>query len=433
MPVWTISPVRGASLVLAAWCLSAAGPALAQPAVREGAGERRTALDRMELKPFPAELWGKLEGWTNGEALSPARTSGNVVLIYTWSSWYPVSMQPLPLVQSLHARYADKGLIVVGVHHKDEWAGAAEAAARRGATFLLAHDAGNALREALRVDQDPDFYLIDRAGRLRLADVATGSVEPAVRALVEETVEQAADLPAILERRRQEQEELAARTGDIRTGIDLRELPEVPFEAPKEEDYAAAAWPRLTDREREMLGLDRNSSGPPQIPRVTVPEEGWFPRKPPTAGRAMVIYPWATDIRASYDPMMDRMDRLQKERGRDLVVLGVMVQSLDPNRRNEQTQETPEEFVKRFTDFLKIRRMEHFQTADPTGATLSVINQGREVPVPLVLVVSSDGTLRWAGHPDAPAFRAAIDQILRNDPGVRARRQAEAEYIKGQR
>src|SRR3954470_18617576 len=72
--------------------IAGATPAFAQPdIIREGEGARRRELDKMELKPFPAEAWSKLSDWTNGPALTPGVTSGKVVLIVTWADWYPAS------------------------------------------------------------------------------------------------------------------------------------------------------------------------------------------------------------------------------------------------------------------------------------------------------------------------------------------------------
>ena len=47
-----------------------------------------------------------------------------------------------------------------------------------------------------------------------------------------------------------------------------------------------------------------------------------------------------------------------------------------------------------------------------------------------VCIVSSDGVLRWAGGTWFPSYQAALEQIIREDPGVQARRKVEAAFIK---
>src|SRR4030095_5940001 len=59
-------------------------------------------------------------------------------------------------------------------------------------TFAYGVDAQNEFRKALLSTQDPDFYIVDRAGNLRYADVETASVEGAVNFLVDETADTAA-------------------------------------------------------------------------------------------------------------------------------------------------------------------------------------------------------------------------------------------------
>ncbi len=48
-----------------------------------------------------------------------------------------------------------------------------------------------------------------------------------------------------------------------------------------------------------------------------------LPRKPKTKGRAIIAYFWNPDFPESYRPM-DRMDLLQTQNRRDLVVVGVL-------------------------------------------------------------------------------------------------------------
>jgi len=151
----------------------------AQDVVRSATGERQADMAKMELQAFPADAWGKLTAWAQGDALTPAKLDGKPVLIITWSSWHPASVKALAIGQRMQEKHGKDGLIVVGVHGAMGWDKAADVAKTRGATFLLAHDEKGEFRKALKVSTDPDYYIIDRAGHLRYGALTPGSVEAA--------------------------------------------------------------------------------------------------------------------------------------------------------------------------------------------------------------------------------------------------------------
>eukprot|EP01026_Neomeris_dumetosa_P041903 TRINITY_DN34785_c0_g1_i1.p1 TRINITY_DN34785_c0_g1~~TRINITY_DN34785_c0_g1_i1.p1 ORF type:complete len:231 (+),score=46.48 TRINITY_DN34785_c0_g1_i1:174-866(+) len=214
-------------LISAMACAVLAGSAGAD-VVREGAGERRAKLDAMELKAFDDGALKGLSDWSS--EVTKAQTSGKVVLLVTWASWYSPSQQVLPLAQQLSQKHSD--LVVIGVHHPKGFERAAAVAKSRGVSFPIAHDADGKLREALMVDQDPDFYVIDRAGQMRYADIATGSVTKAVEELIGESRQDASTLNDRLAAQRAAEEARFRATGKINQEVDLRSLPEIPFQPP---------------------------------------------------------------------------------------------------------------------------------------------------------------------------------------------------------
>jgi hypothetical protein len=58
--------------------------------------------------------------------------------------------------------------------------------------------------------------------------------------------------------------------------------------------------------------------------------------------------------------------------------------------------------------------------------------QNEDVQDRMVAIVGSDGNLRWRGSFTASLedFRAALPFILKNDPGVKARQEAERAFIR---
>ncbi|USN97965.1 MAG: TlpA family protein disulfide reductase [Phycisphaeraceae bacterium] len=436
----------------------ASGSASAQnDIVREGVGDRRTQLDKMELTDFDQSLWSGLTDWTNDGPVTPALTEGKVVLIYTWSSFLPTAVRPMPVVNRLAQQYGDRGLVVVGVHNDEGWEDAEKVAQSRHATFPIARDKGNKFRAALKVDQDPDFYLIDRSGRLRYADIETASVERAVSTLIDESV---SDAQTLLERRAEAKANAAAearRTEQLRSRINLAELPWPDFPQPSEDAYNAAEWPKMDTGGEDSRGRRRRDAPTGPVSINWNKELTWEPNFPEhTAGRLTLVYlfdptaitEWSRGGHTIAEAFR-AMDQVQASHSRDLLVVGEMVNPTpDDNRRrrgDEDNQMKPEQVAENFRKMMAIP-VNHYRVSDIGGTViagrLSPNNgeQGRGrgsregFVLPYFVLVSSDGVVRWHGSittsENAAAWQAALDTMLKVDPGLIARRSAEEAYIK---
>ena len=431
------------SVLVAATISSAA----ADP-VREGAGDRRDALDAMELKPFPAVAWTMLSDWTNGEALSPGRTDGKVVLILTWANWNPHSRGAVKAAQRIAEKHSHDDLIVVGVHDARRFNDAAKTA---GAGLLLAHDADGSFRQALRVDQDPDFYVIDRAGNLRFADIETASVQDAVVQLVAESRRDADGYPARVLREAAALEALARRSSAVQKELDLSDMPDLTFPSASEQQYTAADWPnRWAEFEKDVLKIRRDNAVDEQADDIRVltppePSENMFGRPPRSfEGRVTVMYFWSPTLLGSYELVQPMMDLLQRERWRDVNVIGVMTRMPVRGRDGrELSAEADDKDRKRFSGLVGMakrkRTYEHTIVADAEHEIIDALLAGDQfggrrdeeiARYAAVAVFSSDKILRWVGPPRSSRFRTALEHTLRVDPGVAARRQVEQVWIR---
>jgi len=423
---------------------AARGQSAGSTIIRETtAGTRAEELRELERTPFDLSLYGELSDWFNGEPATAATTDGKVVVFYTWSSFRPVTMRPMGTLRRLVDRYGEEDLVVVGVHQPEAYEDAKQAAERRRVNFPIARDESGRFREALLVDQDPDFYMVDRAGQLRYADVATASLEDAVRMLVNESASEAGTLNERLETQRARAREEARRTRLLRQQMRLGEMPDVPFEQPPASAYEEADWPTLTEF---VLPDDLFGDGddPDEIDpySVEIPSGDWHPSPPSDIeGKLRMIYLWSTEqgIGAANE-FYDQIQRVQAAHKRDVVVMGVAVR-VEESRRRRRSNDEPDtrlaELNDLYRDFIDEKRLNHpvinkmDDNAFPT-TLLGLDGRGRgEFATSATALISTDGNVRWIGYfgIENDEFRAALSKMLREDPGVQARRQAEEAYI----
>ena len=102
----------------------------------------------------------------------------------------------MPKLRELAERYQDQGLVLIGVHTTNGGEKMADFVAESGIDYPVAIDVSDGTTTAFRVDSYPDYYLIDRAGNLRVADLANADLERAVQVLL---AEQPAIAPALAE------------------------------------------------------------------------------------------------------------------------------------------------------------------------------------------------------------------------------------------
>lgn len=77
--------------------------------------------------------------------------------------------------------------------------------------------------------------------------------------------------------------------------------------------------------------------------------------------------------------------------------------------------------------YLREHATEVFQAFD----TEQKINKQLQIQgIPTVYIISTDGKVRWMGSPLQPEFQKVVEWTIDRDPGVKARRDAEAAKLK---
>ncbi len=126
----------------------------------------RLAREGMIGKPAPAPI---VERWYNGDFWR-LNLSDKVVLLDFWGVWCSPCRRQIPQIRDLAAKYADKGLVVIGIHTQDKKQDLPSFLTQNSVPYLIGVDSDNKTAEAYRVTGYPTIALIDRKGVLRAVD-----------------------------------------------------------------------------------------------------------------------------------------------------------------------------------------------------------------------------------------------------------------------
>ncbi len=128
----------------------------------------------------------------------------------------------MPKLKELRARYGDQGLVLIGIHSTKDAEGMQAFVEAKGIDYPVAIDLEDATKRAYAVDSYPDYYLIDRAGKLRVADLANGDLERAVIALLGEPAPYDSPVPASFKRAAKKNKRVLVLWGSAqdRAGVD---------------------------------------------------------------------------------------------------------------------------------------------------------------------------------------------------------------------
>lgn len=155
-------------------------------------GKKLAALVGADAAPL------EVEAWVNGEPLTDADLKGKVVLLDFWSVWCGPCISTFPHLREWHEKYADKGLVMIGLtryynYTWDEQAGRAKRASggekvtpekeqemlakfaeHNNLHHRFAIQKGRAMSDYYAVTGIPHVVVIDREGKIRLFRVGSG-------------------------------------------------------------------------------------------------------------------------------------------------------------------------------------------------------------------------------------------------------------------
>lgn len=147
------------------------------------------------LKPLPAPELQGVTGWINTGPFTLASLRGKVVLIDFWTYTCVNCIRTFPYLRQWHEKYADKGLVIVGVHSPEfefekDRDNVVKAAQAHGLTYRIVQDNDFQTWKAYDNHYWPAKFLIDKSGVVRYSHFGEGQypeTEEKIRALLTET------------------------------------------------------------------------------------------------------------------------------------------------------------------------------------------------------------------------------------------------------
>lgn len=161
--------------------------------------------------------------------------------------------------------------------------------------------------------------------------------------------------------------------------------------------YGNAQWPAHNKGE----GLYAKDLQGQTLP-VALGTETWISKETKLEGKVVILDFWATWCPPCRSAM-PILDKMQKENPENLAILAIGGQN--------ENETTVREFV-----------AEHKESIHNLfDADQSVYKAFESKGIPLVVVMSTDGVIRWIGNPHDTNFKPAVMQVLSVDPVIQAK------------
>ena len=150
-------------------------------------------LDTSKLGPKAAEIT-RIDGWINSDPLLISELKGKVVLIDFWTYTCVNCIRTLPYLRDWHAKYADHGLVMIGVHTPEfefekDFANVKKAVEDFEIEWAVALDNEYGTWRAYENRYWPAKYIIDHNGVVRYTHFGEGKyaeTEEMIRGLLQQ-------------------------------------------------------------------------------------------------------------------------------------------------------------------------------------------------------------------------------------------------------
>lgn len=150
----------------------------------EGNAKSRRRLEELLASESAPSL--QVQDWISSTPIDLAALTGKVVLIDFCTPTRDASTNVMVRINKLYQEHKDDGLVVIGVCDSNAAKRMPEVAEKLKLEYPLAIDRDGQTAEAFEVDNLPDLYMVDRAGKVRIADLRDSALDEAIAMLLAE-------------------------------------------------------------------------------------------------------------------------------------------------------------------------------------------------------------------------------------------------------
>ena len=127
-----------------------------------------------------------------GDQVKLSELKGKVVLIDFWASWCSPCRQEMPILEELHKKYVEQGLVIIGVNIDTNAKKMNNFLRGTPASFRIVHDRKLTVAAKYEPPTMPSSYLVARDGKIRYLHEGfrkkdAGPLEERIKALLAET------------------------------------------------------------------------------------------------------------------------------------------------------------------------------------------------------------------------------------------------------
>ena len=108
------------------------------------------------------------------------------MLVEFWGVWCGPCISLMPLLSQLNEEYGKQGLVILGVHSQQGAEGIGRFFETNPKDWANIVDSDKTLEESYRVEKFPTLFLVDKAGRIRVAQPHVVGLDAAVKRLLKE-------------------------------------------------------------------------------------------------------------------------------------------------------------------------------------------------------------------------------------------------------
>lgn len=91
-------------------------------------------------------------------------------------------------LKELHAKHGPEGLVILAIHSQQGREKCADFVKEKGIDYVVCEDVKGKLAQAFFVDGYPDYQLVGRDGKIKVADLANAEVDKAIAHYLKEPV-----------------------------------------------------------------------------------------------------------------------------------------------------------------------------------------------------------------------------------------------------